>query len=152
MTGQIAATMGRLRWPPLWRGADRWHPAAGSAVRAVVASETSACAGCTDGQACPLFRAAARNYAKQFGRPCPAVRPAAELVHPIGAGIDTFEDPPGVPGDASPSGGAYPANGAMTYQPNNPNGTWFETCTLSAREKATCTVSLNAFLAAYGAR
>jgi hypothetical protein len=62
----------------------------------------------------------------------------------------SFADPPGVRGTGVPSGGQYPANGVMTYYPRAANGSWMETCTLPAGQKAECTASLNAFLARYG--
>jgi hypothetical protein len=125
-------------------------PSASSTVEEVEGIETSACVGCTNAQACPLFTAAASAFQSQFGRPCPGVKPAAETVYPISAGILAFEDPPGTKGDGAPSGGAYPANSVMTYYPNAPRGSWRETCTLPANQKAICTTSLNNFIASYG--
>lgn len=127
-----------------------WKLDASSTVQAVAAEETSACSGCTLGQACPLFEGAASAFQSTFGRPCPAVRPGDETVKVIHPGIILFEDPPGTAGDGLPSGGRYPANGVMTYHPGNPDGSWLATCTLPASEHQLCTSSLNNFLASYG--
>ena len=127
-----------------------WHPAAGSSAEAIVGSETSACQGCGLDQACPLFSAAAHAYQSQFGRACPRSRPASESVEQLSAGVVGFEDPAGVDGDGSPSGGLDPANGVMTYYPGSDNGSWIETCTLPDAEHTTCTAALNAFTTSYG--
>ena len=113
---------------------------------------TSACAGCAEGQACPLFISAAKDFRDGFGRPCPTTRPAAENLDHLNAGVVAFEDPPGVAGDGVPSGGRYPANGVMTYYSGNPNGSWLETCTMPPGQKDLCTATLNYFTETYGAR
>jgi hypothetical protein len=64
----------------------------------------------------------------------------------LSAGVVAFTDPPGVSGDANPSGGRYPASGVMTYHPGNPDGSWTETCTLPPADKSLCTVVLDYFL------
>ncbi|MGH9123436.1 MAG: hypothetical protein ACRDZ8_01760 [Acidimicrobiales bacterium] len=120
-----------------------------STVEAVAGQETSACSSCTTSQACPLFGAAAQEFQTAFGRPCPTTRQAAETVHQQSANVVTFQDPPTIAGDAVPSGGANPADGAMTYYPGNPSGSWLATCTLPLAKQQLCTVSLNAFLASY---
>jgi hypothetical protein len=127
---------------------------AGPSAPAVIAgSETSACVGCTLGQACPLFANAADAYLAGFGQPCPTRPPAAETVMAVAAGIVTFEDPPGVKGDGRPSGGQYAADGVMTYHPSAQNdGSWQETCALPASEKNICTAALNTFISWYGQR
>src|SRR6202042_2921458 len=106
---------------------------------AISGSETSACVGCTLAQACRLFPSAAKDLRSALGEACPARPPAAETVVSIAAGIEGFEDPPGVKGDGQPSGGPYPANGVMTYHPSAPDGSWQETCTLPASETDVCT-------------
>ena len=52
-----------------------WRLAAGSPVEAVVGSESAACAGCTVGQACPLFSAAAEAFVTEFGARLPRIVP-----------------------------------------------------------------------------
>ncbi len=130
--------------PASWSA--QWHLAGGSADEAVVADETSACAGCTVGQACPLFTGARSAFASEFGRPCPT-RPAQERVGQEGAGIVSFEDPAGVTGDGSPSGGVDPADGVMTYYPDSTEGSWLETCTMpSSPDAGLCATVLGDFL------
>jgi hypothetical protein len=127
---------------------------AGPSSPAVIAgSETSACVGCTLGQACPLFANAAAAYLADFGQPCPSRPPVAETVVAIATGIVTFEDPPGVKGDGRPSGGQYPAHGVMTYHPSAQDyGSWQETCALPASEMNICTAALDTFISWYGQR
>jgi len=117
---------------------------------AIVGYETSACLSCRLSQACPLFPNAAAAMLSSYQQPCPNVRPAQEQIYRLSSTVVAFEDPPGVTGDGDPSGGGYPANGVMTYVPESNNGSWVETCTLAATSHALCTVSLNAFVAAYG--
>lgn len=129
-----------------------WRLPAGSSVQAIIGSETSACMGCGEAQACELFGIAAKSFKTDFGRPCPGVRPTAGSTAQVSAGIMAFADPPGVVGDGNPSGGQYPANGVMTYYSGNQDGSWQETCTLAGASKPLCTTTLNSFLAAYGNR
>jgi hypothetical protein len=117
---------------------------------AVVASETSACVGCAEFQACPLFASAAADLMRDEGLPCRETRPAQEAVYQLSSTIVAFEDPPEVAGDGDPSGGSDPANGVMTYIPTSDNGSWLETCTLPESEHATCTAALNTFVSWYG--
>jgi len=129
-----------------------WKLPADSSVQAIIGSQTSACAGCGEGQACPLFATAAKSFQTNFGRPCPAARPASETTSKVNAGVMAFADPAGVTGDGNPSGGRYPANGVMTYYSGNPDGSWVETCTLPVASKGLCTTTLNYFVASYGDR
>jgi hypothetical protein len=148
-SGGVVAYPRGERLPRSW--AAGWPLARTSAEAAIAGLESSACYSCTLAQACRLFLSAATAWRAAFGQACPA-RPAAELVARIGAGIVTFEDPPGVEGDGLPSGGLDPANGVMTYHPHAPDGSWRETCTLPASHKDECTAVLNAFLSWYGQR
>lgn len=122
---------------------------ADSAVEEVTGGETSACSGCTLGQACVLFATAASEFTKYFGRSCPTSRPPAETVAQLTAGLVAFADPPGVSGDGEPSGGLYPANGVMTYNPKSPDGSWTVTCTMPVSVKGVCTAILDYFVHAY---
>lgn len=126
-----------------------WALPKASRAQAVVGTETSACIGCQEAQACPLFAAAARDYRSDYGQPCPERRPNNESVVPIGPGLVAFSDPSGVRGDGRPSGGRYPANGVMTYYRHSANGSWLETCVLPSAQKATCSVLLDNFTALY---
>ena len=126
---------------------------AGSTAEDVSGSETSACVGCGESQACPLFATAAADYETNYQQTCPS-RPSSESVVALNADIVSFMDPAGVAGDGVPSGGAYPANGVMTYYPydsGNDDGSYIDTCTLPAAEQSICTVSLNRFVDWYGA-
>lgn len=127
-----------------------WKLPADSPVQAIIGSQTSACMGCGEGQACPLFATAAKSFQNNFGRPCPAARPASETTSKVSADVMAFADPAGVTGDGNPSGGRYPANGVMTYYSGDQDGSWVETCTLPAASKGVCTTTLNYFLASYG--
>lgn len=134
-----------------------YHPFTASSAEAIVGSETGPCYGCLLGQACPLFSGAQALYtATHFGTgTCPETPPATEAVDRMTTGTVAFLDPPGVAGDASPSGGPYPANGVMTYYtPHSAgsDGSWTDTCTLPATDKPLCTASLDLFLADYGTR
>jgi hypothetical protein len=118
--------------------------------QAIVGSQTSACVGCRETQACPLFSAAAADYLNNYQMNCPETRPQAESVDDLSPGVVAFEDPPGVAGDGAPSGGPYPANGVMTYYSGDDHGSWLETCTLPTSEHGLCTVALDTFVSWYG--
>lgn len=122
----------------------------GSTVEAIVGSETSACVQCREGQACPLFATAAADYEQDYQMTCPSEKPGEESSEPIEDGVVGFLDPPGVAGDAYPSGGEYPANAVMTYHSGNENGSWLDTCTLPYSQQALCTAVLNSFANTYG--
>jgi hypothetical protein len=121
----------------------------GSAAEGINARETSACYGCTTGQACALFPAAAQAYRAAYRSPCPAPRPLNESVYRLSATVVAFEDPPYVRGEGALSGGQFPANGVMTYVPGNGDGSFVETCTLPENVHTTCTAILNDFVARY---
>lgn len=123
-----------------------------STAEAVVGSETAACVGCREVQACPLFAAAAGDYQRDFGAPCPETRPTTESVQRLAPGVVGFEDPPGVAGDGNPSGGPDPANGVMTYHAASTDGSWLDTCTLPSSDHVLCTAALALFVADYGSR
>ncbi len=123
-----------------------------SAKEGVVGGETSACYGCTTGQACALFPAAERAFRSGYQEPCPAHRPAREAVTALGPTVVAFEDPPYVKGEGAMSGGAFPANGVMTYVPGSDYGSYVETCTLPDNVHSTRTAILNDFVARYRGR
>jgi hypothetical protein len=136
--------------PTSWGAGWRLFP--GSGVTAVVGLESSACYTCTLAQACRLFAAAATTLRSYLGRQACPVRPAAESVSAIAAGIKGFRDPVRTSGDGVPSGGRDPADGVMTYHPKSADGSWLETCTLPGGETAECTAILNTFVSWYGQR
>jgi hypothetical protein len=123
----------------------------GSTAEAIVASQNGGCQGCAAYQACPFFAAAVPNSPTQ----CKETPPAGESVTKLAPNVVGFEDPPGLAGDADPSGGAYPANSVMTYT-NGAAGSsgdqwssWFETCMLSSSQRALCTAVLSDFVSRY---
>lgn len=122
-----------------------------STIEAIVGSETSACVGCRELQACPLFASAAADYQNDYQTTCTSTPPSGESVEPIESGVVGFLDPSGISGSGNPSGGAYPANGVMTYHSGNDNGSWLDTCTLPYSQQALCTAVLNNFAQTYGA-
>jgi len=126
---------------------------AGSTDQVISASQTSACVGCREFLACPLFDSAANDYQRAFQHVCPSTRPSSEVQTVRTIHLAEFTDPPGVHGDATPSGGEYPAMGVMTYFDDiKSDGSWTETCVLPATDKSLCKVILRNFVATYGKR
>ena len=125
----------------------------GSTAEEINASQTSACVGCRESLACPLFVNAANDYLHDFQKACPSSRPTSELVTKTNGHIVEIEDPPGVHGDADPSGGAYPAMGVMTYFDDlNSDGSWTETCVLPPTDTSMCRAIIGNFNSRYGSR
>ncbi len=119
----------------------------GDATQAVVASQTSVCAGCLYDQACPLFSSVAN--ANVYTCPAPSGY-KGESATPVSAPAVEFADGPGVRGSGSPSGGANVAMGLVTYAPSVPNSaSYLETCTLAPRYQTLCSVSLLNFYKLY---
>jgi len=110
---------------------------------AVVGYQTSACWGCAQSTACPLFSVAAHD----FGEPCPNSRPPQETVNRESSAVVEFADPPGVVGDDNPSGGGHWARGVMIYAPNH--ALYTETCTLPASRQSACSSSFSYFTSLY---
>ena len=123
-----------------------------SRLEGVFGGTSGACAGCTLVQACPLFAQARQEYQAQFGGDGCAkpAKPSEETTDQISNGVVAFRDPPGVSGTGSPSGGAYPATGVMTFYSGSNLGSRVETCTLPPKDAPLCTLSLDQFVAAYG--
>jgi hypothetical protein len=123
---------------------------AGSTIAAIIGREVPACYTCALTQACPLFTLAAAELSSSLGQQCPA-RPAAESVTPDSSGVVSFQDPPGISGDGTPSGGKYQADGVMTFHQGGAGATsWLVTCTLPSSDSAACTAALNDFITQYG--
>jgi hypothetical protein len=112
-------------------------------------SETSACVGCMEVQACPLFAPAAADYERDYQMTCQAP-PSTESVVPLSAGVVAFSVPVGTTGTGASTASDYPTNGVMTYYSGNDNGSWVDSCALPASEHAICTVALNRFIDWYG--
>jgi hypothetical protein len=123
---------------------------AGSTVQEISASETSACVGCAESQACPLFTTAAHDYQTNYQSACPTNAPTDESINFITSHLVSFTDPPNVSGDASPSGGAYEARGVMTYDSSSHNGSYMETCVLPPTLSSLCSAILAGFGTSYG--
>ena len=125
----------------------------GSTAEEINASQTSACVGCRESLACPLFVNAANDYLQAFQKPCPSHRPTSELITKMNGHIVKIDDPPGVKGDADPSGGAYRAWGVMTYFDDlNSDGSWSETCVLAPTDTSMCKAIIGNFNSRYGSR
>ena len=127
-------------------------PATSGLTEAVSGSETSACVGCTDGQACPYFSAAARTWHQDFPTMGCTSAPAGERVRTVSRTEVSIVDPPGVKGGGTPSGGPDPADALMTYVPGSDDGSWLITCTLPPTDHAMCAASLEAFGGDYANR
>jgi hypothetical protein len=119
----------------------------------VRAAQTSACVGCRESLACPLFIDAANDYLQQFQQRCPSRRPTSERLTTISPHVVHFTDPPGIKGDGDPSGGKYAAMGEMTYYNDlASDGSWTETCVLPPSDRSLCTAILSNFESKYGKR
>lgn len=141
---------GTLQVAPLNQSVYTGALSSGSTAQEVSASETSACVGCAESQACPLFATAAKDYRNNYQSACPTVAPTTESIQFLSTHIVSFSDPPNVSGDASPSGGAYQSRGVMTYDSSNQNGSYMETCVLPPAGRSLCSASLSSFAASYG--
>ncbi|MDA8279448.1 MAG: hypothetical protein M0Z63_03350 [Actinomycetota bacterium] len=134
---------------------------------AVTAITPAACQGCIYSMVCPFVPASGLELS-YAGLPCHESSPPQESANwpppqesvtwlrgPAAPGATTvddtiaFEDPPGVAGDATPSGGPYPANGILRYrwQHGGPGTAAAATCTLPQADHSICTAILNAFAA-----
>jgi hypothetical protein len=136
-------------YPPSQRGTSNSALAGGSAVQEVRGDQTSASPFDAAAQACRLFPSA---YNALDGESCTMTSPAQEEATNDTPHIIEFTDPPGVAGDADPSGGANTSSGVMTYYSNNEAGSWTETCVLAPSQSSLCSAILASFIASYGAR
>jgi hypothetical protein len=121
------------------------------AAEAVTGDLLPICMGCYLEQACGFFPAAERDFVASYGRVsiCPR-RSVGEDVRRISSTVVTFDDPAGVLGTGSPSGGLYSADGVVTFKRQSANGIYgssTETCTLPPRDQTLCVVVRNAFVA-----
>lgn len=126
--------------------------ASSSTVEQISGSQTSACVSCGLDQACPLFAAAAQENQSDYQQGCLTSAPASESITQLTKSVVEFTDPPGVHGDANPSGGAYAARGAMTFSSGQLVTSWMETCLLPPSEQSLCSASLDDFVSAYGSK
>ena len=84
-------------------------------------TQTSACAGCRESQACPLFATAAADYESDYQMTC-SRPPATESVAPISAGVVSHQVPAGTTGTGVTSASNYATHGVITYYTGNENG------------------------------
>ena len=119
-------------------------------AQGIVASETSACVGCTLSQACPLFPAAPSALHTSFpSDPGAPLSPKVTVVR-ISATEVRFSAPAGVTvlptgtGETG-GGGSYPVQGVMTWSPSTQHGAYTSACTLPAPSASVCAASLTAF-------
>lgn len=117
-------------------------------AQAVTADLYPVCGGCITIQACPYFPAAKQDLL-EFGpnAKCPSP-PVGELTDRLSSTVVAYEDPPGVKGLQSPSGGSYAANGVVTFKQGTTHtvyGSWMENCVLPAKLHDLCTAALNNF-------
>jgi hypothetical protein len=125
----------------------------GSTAEVIIASQTGGCVACRESLACPLFKSAASDYESGFGQSCLNTKPSLEVVTRRTKDLVEFTDPPGVIGDASDSGGAYPSLGVLTYigEPTS-DGSWTETCLLPPTDTPMCKAIIDNFVHRYGKR
>ena len=94
--------------------------------------------------ACPYFPEAIQGYQFQ----CNSQLPKQERSTRVGPHAVAIEDPPLVLGSVSGSGGAYPANGLLTFTRLG-SAAQAVGCTLPPIQHLLCTTILNDFLARY---
>jgi hypothetical protein len=113
--------------------------------------QSGGCTGCAMDQACPLF-AAVWNQLHKGGSKCLTAPPASETFVSLTKRVIDLTDPPGVHGDANPSGGAYLARSVLTYfsysgeEPQSQQ----ETCVLPKGNQSLCESTLQNFAFNYG--
>jgi hypothetical protein len=128
-----------------------WHLPASSLTQAIVAVESGGSTVQGAALACPLFSAAKAATQQDLGQGCAVTSPPQERVARTSAVQVGFQDPAGVAGVGSPSGGLNPANGVVLYQPKATEATAYQaTCTLPAAQQDLCTAVLNQFATTFG--
>jgi hypothetical protein len=135
----------------VWPRGKRQPPQQHSDEDGITLVSAPACAGCEAEYACPFFAALARG----LGFPCATRVPARETVTRPDSRLVLFQDPRRVAGDGWPSGGPDPANGTVVIQGSvhpgpHERAVYRATCTLPARDRSLCTVSLDDTIARYG--
>ena len=124
---------------------------ADSTVEEINGIQNGACNGCGLTQACPVFTTAWYKY-HNSGSACPTTAPSSEITDQLTKNVIGFSDPPGVHGDANPSGGAYTARGVMTYFANQFISSSMETCVMPNNEQSLCSATLSNFALNYGSK
>jgi len=132
-------------------GGTTWHLPATSPTQAIVAMESGGSTVQGAALACPLFSAAKAATQQNLGQGCAVTSPSQERVVRTSSVQVGFQDPAGVAGVGSPSGGQNAANGIVLYQPKLTEPTAYQvTCTLPAAQMDLCTTVLNQFAATFG--
>src|SRR5580658_5395944 len=132
--------------PESWGAA--WLLSPPSSDEAISGAETGGSPVQAAAEACGYFLDAATATLNDLGHGCPG-RPSSESIDEISTDVVGFEDPPGVSGEGTPSGGEDPANGVITYSSSLSPGSYRSTCTLPARQHPLSTASLDEFVAQY---
>jgi hypothetical protein len=128
-----------------------WHLPVSSPTQAIVALESGGSTVQGAALACPLFSAAKTATQQNLGQGCAVTSPPQERIVRTSAVQVGFQDPAGVAGVGSPSGGLNAANGVVLYQPKATEATGYQaTCTLPAAQQDLCTAVLNQFAATFG--
>jgi hypothetical protein len=128
-----------------------WHLPASSPAQAIVALESGGSTVQGAALVCPLFSAAKAATQQNLGQGCAVTSPPQERVARTSAVQVGFQDPAGVAGVGSPSGGLNAANGVVLYQPKATEATAYQaTCTLPAAQQDLCTAVLNQFATTFG--
>lgn len=126
--------------------------ASSSTVEQISGSQTSASPVQAAEQACALFNGAESVL---YPSTCTATSPSSEVVTDLNRHVAEFIDPPGVYGNGNPSGGAYPARGAITYYSQTApesGGSYMETCILPFNQQSLCSASVYDFVSNYGSK
>lgn len=117
-------------------------PGAATTGPAVDVEVEGSCVGCIVQLACGVFR----DAAKGSGFTCKTPRPEAERVSRLIPNVRAFHDPAGVKGSGDPSGGRFPALGAVVYVPDKTDFAARVTCTLAPRDASLCQGVISDFL------
>ncbi len=115
-----------------------------SQIEEINGYQSGGCVGCAVALACPLS-ANARALAQ--GLACP-VKVRREEVLSISKGVVEFVDPPGVRGDANPSGGANPSYGVVTFRAGPATWSRLVTCVMRPVEREVCAAVVRNFTGA----
>jgi hypothetical protein len=97
--------------------------------------------------ACPLFAEAATLDKQQFDQSC-AKPPVGEVITPEGTTVMRFEDPPGLAGTGTQSGGSSSAIGAIWFVAGPPPMAAKSTCLLPTEDRDICDLSVGTWLKA----
>jgi hypothetical protein len=122
----------------VWPKGQR-EPRAHSDGEGLNLEEVPACVGCMYSLVCPLDKSLANKIYPGYPVAC-AAAPKKEQIERRGD-LLLFIDPPGVAGDAFPSGGQHTAYGAVGW--TRRKGAFEASCTLPGNKKSICTVRLN---------